>query len=142
MVMERKELVTKALEAGITKAHTMKSVVLEQMLSELEAPKTTGKRGRPVKEGSVRQIRLAELEIKRANGELRKGRPVKADSNRQLRLAEIEARKASGEFKLGRPVKLDSARQLRLAESEAKKAANGGVVKRGRPVKIKEITAE
>ena len=135
--MERKELVTKALEAGITKAHTMKSVVLEQMLSELEAPKTTGKRGRPVNENSVRQVRLKELEVKRENDELRKGRPIKADSNRQLRIAEIESKKLSGEFKLGRPVKLDSARQLRLAEAEAKKAANGGIVKRGRPAKIK-----
>lgn len=51
--MERNELVKKALEAGITKANTMKSVVLEEMLKELEVKKT-GKRGRPISEDSVR----------------------------------------------------------------------------------------
>ena len=100
--MERKELVGKALEAGITKAHTMKSVVLEEMLAGMEVKKT-GKRGRPVNENSVRQQRLAELEEKRANGELRKGRPVNENSVRQMRLKEIEERKLNGTFKLGRP---------------------------------------
>lgn len=138
--MERKELVKRALELGITKAHTMKSVVLEEMI-KIEVIEKTGKRGRPINESSVRQIRLKELEVKRENGELRKGRPIKADSNRQLRIAEIEIKKLSGEFKLGRPVKLDSVRQLRLAEAEARKAANGGVIKRGRPAKV-EIEVE
>jgi hypothetical protein len=37
----------------------------------------------------------------------------------------------------GRPVNPNSARQLRLAELKAKAEANGGAVKRGRPVQVK-----
>jgi hypothetical protein len=133
--MTRVELVAAAKAAGIAKANNTKSEVLVQMLAELNAPKTTGKRGRPVDTNSVRQVRLAELEAKRANGELRRGRPVETDSARQIRLAELEAKKASGEFKLGRPVDTSSARQVRLAELEAKRAS--GELKRGRPAKVK-----
>jgi hypothetical protein len=133
--MTRVELVAAAKAAGIAKANNTKSEVLVQMLAELNAPKTTGKRGRPVDTNSVRQVRLAELEAKRANGELRRGRPVETDSARQIRLAELEAKKASGEFKLGRPVDTTSARQVRLAELEAKRAS--GELKRGRPAKVK-----
>ena len=93
--MERKELVTKALEAGITKAHTMKSVVLEEMLLAMETKVTTGKRGRPIVENSVRQLRLKELEEKRLNGELKRGRPVDTESVRQKRIADIQTRKES-----------------------------------------------
>jgi hypothetical protein len=106
--MTRNELVKAAVEAGIAKAHSMKSIVLEEMLAQISKPEPTGKRGRPVDTSSVRQVRLAELEAKRANGELKRGRPV------------------SGE----------SARQKRLADMEARKAANGGVIKRGRPAKV------
>jgi hypothetical protein len=133
--MTRVELVAAAKAAGIAKANNTKSEVLVQMLAELNAPKTTGKRGRPVDTNSVRQVRLAELEAKRANGELRRGRPVETDSARQIRLAELEAKKASGEFKLGRPVDTSSARQVRLAELEAKRAS--GELRRGRPAKVK-----
>jgi hypothetical protein len=133
--MTRVELVAAAKAAGIAKANNTKSEVLVQMLAELNAPKTTGKRGRPVDTNSVRQVRLAELEAKRANGELRRGRPVETDSARQIRLAELEAKKASGEFKLGRPVDTSSVRQIRLAELEAKRAS--GELRRGRPAKVK-----
>jgi hypothetical protein len=133
--MTRVELVAAAKAAGIAKANNTKSEVLVQMLAELNAPKTTGKRGRPVDTNSVRQVRLAELEAKRANGELRRGRPVETDSARQIRLAELEAKKASGEFKLGRPVDTSSARQVRLAELEAKRAS--GELRRGRPAKVR-----
>ena len=84
--MNRNELVKAALEAGITKANTMKSVVLEEMLAGMNKQETTGKRGRPVNVNSERQKRLAELEMKRANGELKRGRPVNVHSERQLRL--------------------------------------------------------
>jgi len=131
--MTRNELVAKAVAAGITKAHSMKSVVLEEMLAGLGNVKA---QGRPVDPNSARQIRLAELEAKRANGELKRGRPVDTSSVRQVRLAELEAKRANGELKRGRPVSGDSARQKRLAELEAKRAANGGVIKRGRPAKV------
>jgi hypothetical protein len=132
--MERKELVAKAVAAGITKAHSMKSVVLEEMLKELETPKT-GKRGRPVNEDSVRQKRLKELETKRVNGELKRGRPVNEDSVRQKRLTEIETKRLNGELKLGRAINPDSARQKRLAEMELKRA--NGELRRGRPKMVK-----
>ena len=91
--------------------------------------------GRPVNENSVRQIRLKELELKRSNGELKRGRPVNTTSERQLRL-KIQAINKTLGIGQGRPVNLNSARQIRLAELEAKKIANGGVIKRGRPVTI------
>jgi hypothetical protein len=134
--MNRNELVVAAVAAGITKAHSMKSVVLEEMLANMSKPETTGKRGRPVDTSSVRQKRLAELEAKRANGELKRGRPVDMSSPRQIRLAIQAENKANG-IGQGRPVNADSARQKRLAELAAKAEANGGVVKRGRPAQIK-----
>lgn len=134
--MKRNELVAAATQAGIKGAHTMKSVVLEQMLAEMVKPETTGKRGRPVDPNSVRQVRIAELEVKRANGELKRGRPVNENSNRQMRLVELETKRANGELKKGRPVNGESARQKRIAELAAKAAANGGAVKRGRPAKV------
>jgi hypothetical protein len=91
--------------------------------------------GRPVNANSVRQIRLKELELKRSNGELKRGRPVNTTSERQLRL-KIQAINKTLGIGQGRPVNLNSARQIRLAELEAKKVANGGVIKRGRPVTI------
>lgn len=139
--MKRNELVAAAIAAGITKAHTMKSVVLEQMLAEMAKPETTGKRGRPVNPNSARQIRIAELAEKRANGELKKGRPIKEDSARQLRLKELEIKRANGELKKGRPVNSESARQKRIVELEAKKAANGGKMPLGRPKVVIDETA-
>lgn len=135
--MKRNELVAAAIEAGIKGANTMKSVVLEQMLAEMAKPETTNKQGRPVDPNSARQIRIAELEAKRVNGELKRGRPVKADSARQMRLVELETKRANGELKKGRPVDGESARQKRIAELAAKAEANGGVVKKGRPAKAK-----
>jgi hypothetical protein len=91
--------------------------------------------GRPVNPNSARQIRLAELEAKRSNGELKRGRPVNENSERQLRLKIQAVNKALGVGQ-GRPVNPNSARQIRLAELKAKAELNGGVVKRGRPVQV------
>jgi hypothetical protein len=93
-------------------------------------------KGRPVNVNSARQIRLAELEAKRANGELKRGRPVSENSERQARLKKQALNKALGVGQ-GRPVNPNSARQLRLAELKAKAELNGGVIKRGRPVQVK-----
>ena len=62
------------------------------------------KRGRPVVEGSKNAaIKAARLE-KVMNGEsLSKGRPVNMNSKRQQRIAELQVKKANGSFKLGRP---------------------------------------
>jgi hypothetical protein len=88
--------------------------------------------GRPVNPNSARQIRLAELEAKRQNGELKRGRPVNPMSERQFRLKTQSINKALG-LGQGRPVNPNSARQIRLAELKAKAEVNGGTVKRGRP---------
>lgn len=92
--------------------------------------------GRPVNANSARQIRLAELADKRANGELKRGRPVNESSERQARLKKQAENKANG-LGQGRPVNPGSARQLRLAELKAKAELNDGVVKRGRPAQVK-----
>ncbi len=48
---------------------------LERRNKLAEAGLLTGKRGRPVNPESTRQKRVAELELKRANGTLKLGRP-------------------------------------------------------------------
>ena len=93
-------------------------------------------KGRPVNPNSARQIRLAELEAKRSNGELKRGRPVNVNSERQARLLKQAINKTLG-IGQGRPVNPNSARQLRLAELKAKAELNGGIVKRGRPAQVK-----
>ena len=44
-------------------------------------------KGRPVTEGSARQIRLKAIAEKRAAGTLRKGRPTDTNSARQQKMA-------------------------------------------------------
>jgi hypothetical protein len=134
--MNRNELVATAKELGIAKAHQMKSVdlevLIEQMKPQIEQVEVK-KLGRKVNPLSQRQIRLIELDAKRAAGELRRGRPVVADSERQKRITELAAKRASGELKLGRKVNEFSVRQLRLKELETKRA--NGEIRRGRPKK-------
>lgn len=114
----------------------MKSVVLEEMLASMTEQKVKGfKTGRKINPTSARQIRLAELALKKANGELRRGRPVNETSERQTRL-KIQALNQSLGIGQGRPVNPNSARQQRLAELKAKAELNGGSVKRGRPAKV------
>ena len=93
------------------------------------------KTGRKINPNSARQIRLAELEAKRSNGELKRGRPVDTTSARQFRL-QIQAINKQLGIGQGRPVNPNSARQIRLNELAAKAELNGGVVKRGRPAKV------
>jgi len=100
--------------------------------SEVKGVKT----GRPVNPNSVRQIRLAELEAKRSNGELKRGRPVDTTSARQFRLQIQAINKQLGIGGQGRPIDPNSARQKRLNELAAKAELNGGAVKRGRPAKV------
>ena len=132
--MTRQELVKQALSAGITKAHTMKSIVLEEMLNGLVVEKSD-KRGRPVNVNSVRQIRLADLEQRRINGQLRRGRPVSDGSVRLVRLKDLETKRLNGELRQGRPVNENSVRQMRLKDLEARRAS--GTLKLGRPKMIK-----
>lgn len=95
--------------------------------------KTIAKLGRPVNKNSVRQVRLAELAIKRENGTLKLGRPVETNSVRQVRLSELAKKRKNGTLKLGRPVNNSSERQKKLTRIANLKSL-GIVVKRGRPV--------
>jgi hypothetical protein len=114
----------------------MKSVVIERTVKGLDVTVVGVKTGRKVDPNSVRQVRLAELEAKRANGELKRGRPVDTTSERQFRL-KIQAINKQLGIGQGRPINPNSARQIRLNELAAKAKLNGGAVKRGRPAKVK-----
>lgn len=75
------------------------------------------KRGRPVDPNSARQQRLKSAPGKKT------GRPIDPNSARQQRLAEMEAKRANGELKRGRPVNPNSKRQIALREAAAKLVA-------------------
>jgi hypothetical protein len=124
------------LKTKTTTTEMIETVLPEVVVSEVK------RLGRPVNENSVRQIRLKELEMKRANGELKKGRPVLKDSVRQIRLKELEIKKANGELRRGRPVNENSVRQIKLKNFEIKRA--NGELRRGRPKMnvVVEVVAE
>jgi hypothetical protein len=76
--MSRQELVAAAAAAGIKNASRTKSVELAEKLGNMKITKSTGRRGRPIVEGSARQVRLA-ARIERANangGMVKRGRPA------------------------------------------------------------------
>lgn len=67
-----------------------------------EVTVTTKRRGRPIVEGSVRQVKLAAREAR--GGEIKRGRPANPNSNRQAKLAARMAALANGgEVRRGRP---------------------------------------
>jgi hypothetical protein len=68
----------------------------------------TTKRGRPVLEGSARQMRLTARAERVANGgSVERGRPTNSSSARQQRLADRAAKIAAGiEIKRGAPKKV------------------------------------
>jgi hypothetical protein len=131
--MNRNEIIAKVKELGLTTekpAHQCKTEYLQELLDSQYFIVTEVKRkGRPVNGNSNRQKRIAELEAKRANGELRKGRPIVEGSNRQIRLS------LKGTLKLGRKPNPESAAYKRRMELEAKRA--NGELKRGRPAQAK-----
>lgn len=124
--MNRIEIIAKVKELGLVTekpAHQCKTEYLESLLAETHG--VSIKKGRPVNASSNRQIRLQELEARRAAGELKRGRPVVENSNRQIRLSLM------GTLPLGRKPNPESAAYKRKVELEAKRAA--GTLKRGRP---------
>jgi len=132
--MNRQELIKLGKENGIAKAHQTKTVMLEEMLTEMGVIGVkVEKRGRPVNPNSVRQIRLRELEEKRANGICQRGRPVDPNSVRQMELNRKEFNKENGIELRGRKVDPNSTRQIRLKELEEKRV--NGTLRRGRPKK-------
>jgi hypothetical protein len=101
----------------------MKNIIIEKTAKGLEVTVQGIKTGRKIDPTSARQLRLKELEAKRANGELKRGRPTVADSARQLRLKELEAKRANGTLKLGRPAKV----KIESVELVEIQAAEGGI---------------
>jgi hypothetical protein len=95
--MNRQELVLTASKAGIKKASTIKSNVLEQMIAEFN------------------------------------------NNNNNLKIKIMNPETTTKQK--GRPVVEGSARQARLAARAERAAVNGGIVKRGRPAKVKETEA-
>jgi len=131
--MERQELIKLGKENGIVKAHQTKTVVLEEILTEMGVLNYVKKKGRPVNPNSVRQLRLKELEEKRKNGTLKLGRPVNPDSVRQKEIDRKKFNRENGVELRGRKVNPNSARQIRLRELEEKRS--NGTLRRGRPKK-------
>ena len=82
--MSRSELVATAAKLGIKNASKTKSVDLEKLIekskSKMSDKPKTGKRGRPVVEGSARQLREAARAARIAanGGVVKRGRPAKA----------------------------------------------------------------
>lgn len=77
--------------------------------------------GRPVNPNSVRQQRIQERLAKQEQGLLKRGRPVVEGSKRQLKL-KLQAEKVNNgiELKRGRPVNPNSKRQIELAKKSSK----------------------
>ena len=86
--------------------------------------------GRPLNPNSTRQLQLAEIERRRAEGLVKRGRPVDPNSPRQQQLAI----KGTGSGKRGRPVVEGSAhaiaKQMRKEREEQGWKSTG---QRGRP---------
>ena len=78
---------------------TVETVVIENVTEATVT--TTKRRGRPVVESSVRQLKLA---AQAARGEVKRGRPTNPNSNRQTKIAARMIVIANGgEVKRGRP---------------------------------------
>jgi hypothetical protein len=78
-VMTRSELIAAAKAAGIKNASRTSSAELETALANVgKAKVSTGKRGRPVVEGSARQLREAAKAARAAanGGVVKRGRPA------------------------------------------------------------------
>jgi hypothetical protein len=127
--MNRIEIISKIKELGLTTerpAHQCKTSYLEELLNaNFSVTIETGKRGRPANPQSAAFKRKADLEARRAAGELKRGRPVEDTSERQIRLS------LQGTLPLGRKPNPQSAAFIRKADLEARRIA--GTLKRGRP---------
>ena len=121
-----KEMAAKVKELGLTVESTKKVDLIEALNAHAAEVSANETRGRKVNPNSARQKRLAEMEAKRAAGELRRGRPSDPNSAWNQKQAALAEKRAAGTLSLGRPVDPTSARQERLAKV--------GTVKRGRPV--------
>lgn len=92
----------------------------------------TAQLGRPVNMNSARQIKLAELAIKRESGLIKRGRPIDPNCKNAIK-REIKSMKLSIGYidKRGRPSNPESARAKRIADLESRRI--NGTLKLGRP---------
>lgn len=73
--------------------------------------------GRPVNPNSARQQRINEMNTRREQGLVKRGRPVVEGSKRQVKLKLRDEKISNGvELKRGRPVNPNSKRQIELAK--------------------------
>jgi hypothetical protein len=127
------EMVQVAKEKGInTKGMNKATLIKELNALEPATVETPKQKGRPINPNSPRQQRLAEMETRKINGEIKRGRPANPESAWFQRQAELAAKRESGELKLGRQINPNSARQQRLALK--------GTLPLGRPKQIKTET--
>lgn len=76
--------------------------------------------GRPVNPNSARQQRIQDRLAKQEQGLLKRGRPVVEGSKRQLTLKVRSEKVSNGvELKRGRPVNPNSKRQIELAKKNS-----------------------
>ena len=99
---------------------------------------TKKKPGRPIVEGSKRQLELQMKAELKANGIVgKKGRPIVGDSKRQSELMRKQQLREAGLLtgKKGRPVNPNSKKQLEFQRKETLRAQ--GLLKLGRPKVVK-----
>jgi hypothetical protein len=98
--------------------------------------------GRPIVEGSKRQIELQMKSELRSKGLIKRGRPIKEDSKRQSELKRKTELKSKGILNglKGRPINPNSKKQLEQKRKDEARA--NGTLKVGRPkVKKTEVGA-
>jgi hypothetical protein len=102
-----KKTKNKEVTVTIENAETIETIEAVETVNAIETVVVTEKRrGRPIVEGSNRQLDLAAKasRVEANGGVVRKGRPTNGTSARQMRLAAKEALKAAGVvIKPGRP---------------------------------------
>jgi hypothetical protein len=101
--MNRNEIITRVKELGLKTerpAQQCKTDYLQELLDKYNLNVSKEKRrGRPIVEGSTRQIRLS------LKGTLKRGRRPNPESASYKRKMELETKRASGELRRGRPSK-------------------------------------
>lgn len=144
--MSYNEMKSKCEQLGLI--GTLPDMKKATLIAALEAYQEPGENvveekllGRPININSARQIRLREMEARKAAG-AKQGRPVNPNSARQQHLASKGTNvDENGVAHKGRPVNANSKRQLELAARQEKIAA-GYVPKKGRPANPNKVAAK
>jgi hypothetical protein len=141
MSKSKKNILDKVESMSTDKPKTSPNVITKDNIDTIDLSQVKFTPGRPVDPNSERQKRLAEIEEKRANGELKRGRPADPNSPSYQKRMEMEARKAQPGYvpKRGRPADPDSAAAKKKAEQLARKsAALHNIVNSGKTIILTE----